>query len=185
MTRSFPSNFQITDQPRERPDIAETSREKHIILTLASPPASAAARTLPLVTAVFALVDALDRVTLRPETKAKLRKVREDFARAQKEAAEKERREEVSRDCVSWQRHERGLHSMGTARTRARAHLLSNLLPSFISLESSSCFPAFLTLFLHLVRLISNSSPTHLSFPRPWTPSRRRRRRRKRTGSRN
>ena len=185
VTGSFPSNFQITDQPRERPDIAETSREKHIILTLASPPASAAARTLPLVTAVFALVDALDRVTLRPETKAKLRKVREDFARAQKEAAEKERREEVSRDCVSWQRHERGLHSMGTARTRARAHLLSNLLPSFISLESSSCFPAFLTLFLHLVRLISNSSPTHLSFPRPWTPSRRRRRRRKRTGSRN
>ncbi|ETW83933.1 hypothetical protein HETIRDRAFT_444003 [Heterobasidion irregulare TC 32-1] len=88
-------SLSITDQPRERPDIAETSREKHIILTLASPPASAAARTLPLVTAVFALVDALDRVTLRPETKAKLRKVREDFARAQKESAEKERREEA------------------------------------------------------------------------------------------
>lgn len=70
-------------------------REKHVILTLRAPPAAYVADVTPLVAALFQLVDALGKINLRPETKAKLRKGREELDRTLKIEAEKEQKEEV------------------------------------------------------------------------------------------
>ena len=43
------------------------------------PPASKAGATLPIVKATFALIDSLEKLSLRPETRLKLRKTREDL----------------------------------------------------------------------------------------------------------
>jgi hypothetical protein len=92
-------SLSLTDQPRERPTtgpLAPGEREKHLILSLAAPPASAADATESLVSALFPFIDALPRVTLRPETKTKLRKTREDLDRDLKEEANREKTEEAA-----------------------------------------------------------------------------------------
>ncbi|KAL0950034.1 hypothetical protein HGRIS_010042 [Hohenbuehelia grisea] len=90
-------SLSITDQPRERPTtgpLSPTEREKHVILSLHAPSSSDAGATLPLVTAVFSFVDVLSKINLRPETKTKLRKVREDLDKDLKEEATREKKEE-------------------------------------------------------------------------------------------
>jgi hypothetical protein len=49
---------------------------------------------------MFQLVDSLNKISLRPETKTKLKKVREDIDKAIKTEAEKEQKEEVRRVVV-------------------------------------------------------------------------------------
>jgi cell division FtsZ-interacting protein ZapD len=87
---------QITDQPRVRPGAVPAHKEKHIILSMATPPPSHAADSVPLVSAVFELIDVLEKVNLRPETKSKLKKTREDFSKTVKDEAEREAREEAA-----------------------------------------------------------------------------------------
>lgn len=96
--------FQITDQPRERPNmpLAPEAREKHVILSLSVPPSAHVADTIPLVNAVFQLVDSLNKISLRPETKTKLKKFREDLDKSIKEDAEKEAKEEVRSFIYFW-----------------------------------------------------------------------------------
>ena len=98
----------LTDQPRTRPakPLAPADRSKRLVLTLALPPASDAAATLPLVSAAFALADVIAgegklpgvrgglAASLRPETRAKLRRTREDVQKQIEEEAARERREE-------------------------------------------------------------------------------------------
>ena len=87
---------QITDQPRGRPSAIPAHKEKHVILSLTAPSPSHAADSIPLVSAVFDLIDALEKVNLRPETKSKLKKTREDFFKTLKDEAEREAREEAA-----------------------------------------------------------------------------------------
>ncbi|KZP17273.1 DUF1682-domain-containing protein [Athelia psychrophila] len=93
-------SLSITDQPRARParPLPAAKRERHVILALTAPPPQHAAATLPFVAALFALVDGLGqgRVALRPETRVKLRKAREDVDRLIKEEAEKDDREDAA-----------------------------------------------------------------------------------------
>ncbi|THV08549.1 DUF1682-domain-containing protein [Dendrothele bispora CBS 962.96] len=90
-------SLSITDQPRDRPDapIPVEKREKHVILSLSVPPGSSAAATAPLVEAIFPFIDSLSKVSLRPETKNKTKKAREDLDKQLKEDAEKEKKEEM------------------------------------------------------------------------------------------
>jgi len=64
-------------------------------LSLSAPSGANVADTLPLVTAIFQLVDNLNKISLRPETKTKLKRFREDIDKSIKEEAEKEAKEEV------------------------------------------------------------------------------------------
>ena len=93
---------QITDQPRERPllPIPAEHRERHVILSLRMPPSSKAGATVSLIKAVFNLIDALEagRFALRPETRAKLRKTREELDEQLRREAEAERKEEAEID---------------------------------------------------------------------------------------
>lgn len=45
---------------------------------------------------MFSLIDSLNKINLRPETKAKLKKAREDIDKQLKEDAEREKKEELS-----------------------------------------------------------------------------------------
>jgi hypothetical protein len=101
-------DLQISDQPSVRPNapLKPEQKRKSIILTLAIPPPSDATSTRALVAGVFQFVDAVSGpkasilTGLRPESKNKLRKRREeidadlraDFERETKEA-EKEAKE--------------------------------------------------------------------------------------------
>ena len=51
---------------------------------------------MPLVSALFDLIDVLERVNLRPETKTKLKKTRDDFSKTVKDEAGREAREEAA-----------------------------------------------------------------------------------------
>lgn len=90
-------HLQVTDQPRERPagPIPVEEREKHVILALVAPPPSHAADTIPLIAAVFTFIDTLNKISLRPETKTKLKKARDELDRDLKDDAEREKKEEV------------------------------------------------------------------------------------------
>ncbi|KAI0650707.1 DUF1682-domain-containing protein [Trametes meyenii] len=102
-------SLSLTDQPRTRPahPLSAAERSKRLILTLALPPASDAGATLPLLTAAFQLVDLIAgtgklpgargglNAALRPETRTKLRKTREDVERQIREDAAREQREEA------------------------------------------------------------------------------------------
>ncbi|KAF9485337.1 DUF1682-domain-containing protein [Pholiota conissans] len=90
-------SLSITDQPRDRPatPLALEDREKHVILNLVAPPSSHIADVTPLVAAIFQLIDSLNKVSLRPETKTKLKKIREDTDKEIKSEAEKEQKEEA------------------------------------------------------------------------------------------
>ncbi|KII95175.1 hypothetical protein PLICRDRAFT_48143 [Plicaturopsis crispa FD-325 SS-3] len=91
-------SLSVTDQPRARPSapIPAANREKHVILSLSAPPASAAHATVPLVGAIFAFIDALPKASssLRPETRTKLRKARDELDKELVEERLKEDREE-------------------------------------------------------------------------------------------
>jgi len=89
-------SLSITDQPRVRPRIVSTNRAKHVLLTLAVPPLSSIDVSSHLVSAVFSLIDSLEKVNLRPETKTKIKKTRENFAKTLKDEAEREAREEAA-----------------------------------------------------------------------------------------
>ncbi|KAI0036840.1 DUF1682-domain-containing protein [Vararia minispora EC-137] len=95
-TQRYFRSLSITDQPRAHPEKPTFARERRVLLSLVAPPPSDAAATLPLVTATFALVDGLERLSLRPETKTKLRKVREEFVARMKEEAAREAKEEAA-----------------------------------------------------------------------------------------
>lgn len=93
-------SLSITDQPRARPPLplAPADREKHIILTLAAPSPAHAADTVSLVDALFPFIDSLTKTSLRPETRLKLKKTREEVDKLIKEDNEKYDKEDV---CVS------------------------------------------------------------------------------------
>ncbi|KAH9999336.1 DUF1682-domain-containing protein [Russula vinacea] len=89
-------SLSITDQPRVRPRIVSTNKAKHVILSLAVPPPSSVDTSTRLVSALFGLIDALEKVNLRPETKSKIKKTRENFAKSLKDETEREAREEAA-----------------------------------------------------------------------------------------
>ena len=60
------------------------------------PPPSHAAVSTELVSALFGLIDGLEKINLRPETKSKIKKTRENFAKTLKDDAEREAREEAA-----------------------------------------------------------------------------------------
>jgi len=93
-------SLSVTDQPRERPALPLTpaEREKHVILCLAVPPADKAAETVPLISAMFTFIEGLTKINLRPETRSKMKKLREDVDRAIREEAIKEKKEEMVED---------------------------------------------------------------------------------------
>lgn len=84
----------MTDQPRERPT-SISPPEKHVILNLICPSPSHAADPAALVAALFPFVDSLYKISLRPETKTKLKKTRETFEKTLKVEAEQAKKEEV------------------------------------------------------------------------------------------
>ena len=108
-------SLSITDQPRVRPlaPLPASRKSKHLILSLALPPSSDAAATLPLVEATFKLVDIVSgsggwgigkgptgkgvglNASLRPETRTKLHATREKLDKELKEESVKEQREEA------------------------------------------------------------------------------------------
>lgn len=106
----------MTDQPRERPEapIPEEKREKYVILNLSAP--SNPSDTVDLVNAVFQLVDNLNKITIRPETRTKLKKIREDLHKDLKEESEREKNEEV--------------RSVSCLNSESPAHVTSTDLPS-------------------------------------------------------
>ena len=88
----------MTDQPRERPTngpLLPAEREKHVVLSLTTPSSAHVDVTIPLVTAVFTFIDSLSRCNLRPETKMKIKRTREDIDKNLKEEMEREKKEEV------------------------------------------------------------------------------------------
>ncbi|KAJ7638833.1 hypothetical protein FB45DRAFT_903981 [Roridomyces roridus] len=89
-------SLSITDQPRERPakPLLPKEREKHVILSLSVPSPSDASVTAEIVAACFPFIDSLSKIALRPETKAKLKKMRDETEKDLKKEAEKEKREE-------------------------------------------------------------------------------------------
>ncbi|KAJ6539369.1 hypothetical protein B0H19DRAFT_1037333 [Mycena capillaripes] len=89
-------SLSITDQPRDRPTkpLQASQREKHLILSLSAPSASHAADTAEFVAGMFQLIDSLSKIALRPETKTKLKKVREENDKEIKKEAEKDKKEE-------------------------------------------------------------------------------------------
>ncbi|KAI0084178.1 DUF1682-domain-containing protein [Irpex rosettiformis] len=108
-------SLSLTDQPRTRPSapIPGSQRKKHLILSLVAPPTSDSAATVPLVQAFLQLADVIAGVggwgigkgpghqgmglnaCLRPETKTKLKAVREKVEKEIKDDAGKEQREEA------------------------------------------------------------------------------------------
>ncbi|KAF7790803.1 hypothetical protein EIP86_001760 [Pleurotus ostreatoroseus] len=109
-------SLSITDQPRTRPlaPLPASQHTKHLILSLTVPPSSDSAVTLPLVEAVFKLVDVVAATggwgiakgpggrsgmglaqSLRPETRSKLRAIRENLHKELKEESVREQREEA------------------------------------------------------------------------------------------
>lgn len=91
--------FSITDQPEERPTVsALAAKSKRLVITLNLP--RDVDDILPLLEGTFALVDLLatGKVTFRPDTRAKIKKVREDVEKGIKEEASKEKKEEAAED---------------------------------------------------------------------------------------
>lgn len=95
-------SLSITDQPHERPQtaasyVSQKHSAKRVVLDIALPDPGHANDILPLVDAVFALLDlfAAGKVVLRPETRAKIRKMREGVEKEIKEEESREKKEEV------------------------------------------------------------------------------------------
>jgi len=97
-------SLSITDQPAERPTLPllPEEREKHVIVKLSVPSGSQVEDTKEFFASLFQFVDIVGTKlgsALRPDTKNKLRKVREDLDKQLKTEATKERKEEV---CLSF-----------------------------------------------------------------------------------
>ncbi|TBU32753.1 DUF1682-domain-containing protein [Dichomitus squalens] len=121
-------SLSLTDQPRARPPVPldPSERSKRLILSLAVPPNADAAATLPLVTAAFQLVDIIAgegklpgvrgglNAALRPETRTKLRKAREEVEKEIRDEAQREKKEEAEEEKAA-------------ARKRARDERVSKL----------------------------------------------------------
>lgn len=93
-------SLSITDQPAERPTLPlrPEEREKHIIVKLSVPSGSQVRDTKEFVTSLFQFIDIVGTKlgsALRPDTKNKLRKVREELDKELKTEATKEKKEEV------------------------------------------------------------------------------------------
>ena len=89
----------ITDQPAERPTLPE-ERERHVIVKLLIPSGLQVNDTKEFVTSLFQLVDVVGTKfssALRPDTKSKLRKTREDLDKQLRIEATKEQKGEVRR----------------------------------------------------------------------------------------
>jgi hypothetical protein len=97
-------SLSVSDQPRDRPfhPIPSSERQNHLILSLTAPPPSHAADTLPFITALFGFIDSLPKVTLRSETRTKLKKAREEVDKAIKEDSEKDKKDEVCAAARLW-----------------------------------------------------------------------------------
>ncbi|KAG6854768.1 hypothetical protein C0991_001195 [Blastosporella zonata] len=87
-------SLSVTDQPRDRPEgpLPANKRQKHVILSLSLPPGAQDASTL--VSALFPFIDSLNNINLRPETKLKLKKTREELDKTLKVDSEREKKEE-------------------------------------------------------------------------------------------
>jgi len=94
-------SLSITDQPRERPLDGPAEKERHVILSLTLPPPGQAAVTVPLVQAVFGIVGDVERLSLRPETRTKLKRVRDDLEKDLQADAKREQEEKVAEDKES------------------------------------------------------------------------------------
>jgi len=96
-------SFSITDQPRNRPlfPFTPSERQKHAILCLNAPPPPHAADTVPILAAIFGVIDALPQISLRPETRTKLKKVREEVDKGIKEDNGKEKKEEIAAEKLA------------------------------------------------------------------------------------
>ncbi|KAI0921119.1 hypothetical protein AcW2_006199 [Taiwanofungus camphoratus] len=111
-------SLSLTDQPCTRPStpLAPSQRSKHLILTFALPSPSDASATIPLLDAAFQLVDVIAgsgrafarsgglAAALSPETKAKLKKTREEVDRELKQEAQKEKKEEQAEERATAKR---------------------------------------------------------------------------------
>ncbi|KIK97155.1 hypothetical protein PAXRUDRAFT_136887 [Paxillus rubicundulus Ve08.2h10] len=102
-TLPYLRSLSITDQPPERPHTAssyvtEKLKNKRVVLNLTLPDAAKADEVLHIVDAAFVLVDILaaGKVVLRPETKTKIKKVREDVVNDIKQEEVKEKKEEAA-----------------------------------------------------------------------------------------
>ena len=98
-------SLSITDQPTERPTLPllPEEREKHVIVMFSVPSGSRVNDTKEFVTSIFQLVDIIGTKfsgSLRPDTKSKLRKIREDLDNQLRAEAAKEKKEEVR--CFSF-----------------------------------------------------------------------------------
>ncbi|KAF9009064.1 hypothetical protein BDQ17DRAFT_1275458 [Cyathus striatus] len=140
-------SLSITDQPRDRPagPLASEDRSKHVILSLAAPSPSHAADTLAIVTAVFQLIDNLHKLNLRPETKNKLKKTRDDLDKTLKEDSEKSKKEEAVEDKKS-------------AKRRAEEERIAKLSPA----EQRKASALFFSIFFPC--LLCSLDLTHLWF---------------------
>lgn len=89
---------QITDQPRDRPSrpLDPEEREKHVVLNVVMPSAGHMKDLQTFVDGLFTFIDSLSKVHLRPETKSKLKKIREGLDKDLKADAEKDKKEEVT-----------------------------------------------------------------------------------------
>ncbi|KAJ7771391.1 hypothetical protein DFH07DRAFT_804199 [Mycena maculata] len=89
-------SLSITDQPRDRPTkpIQPDEREKHVILSLRAPPPSRASDTVEIVATIFPFIDSLSKIALRPETKTKLKKMRDETEKDIKKEAERDKKED-------------------------------------------------------------------------------------------
>jgi len=112
-------SLSITDQARDRPKkpIPSEEREKRVILNLNVPSPAHAADTIALLKATFSFIDSLNKISLRSETKIKLKKIREDLDRDIKEDAEKEKKEEA-------------LDAKAAAKRKAEEERISKLSPA-------------------------------------------------------
>lgn len=93
-------SLSITDQPAERPTIPlhPEERERHVIVKLSIPSSSQVNDTKEFVTSIFQLVDIVGTKfagALRPDTKSKLRKVREEIDKQLLIESTKEQKGEV------------------------------------------------------------------------------------------
>ncbi|KNZ79823.1 Coiled-coil domain-containing protein 47 [Termitomyces sp. J132] len=87
-------SLSVTDQPRQRPQgpLPLNKRQKHVVLSLTLPDHVEVASGL--LAEIFSFIDSLNAINLRPETKTKLKKVREELDKSLKADAEREKKEE-------------------------------------------------------------------------------------------
>ncbi|KAG6919419.1 hypothetical protein DXG01_006302 [Tephrocybe rancida] len=88
-------SLSVTDQPRDRPEapLPVNKRQKHVILSL-SLSSGCVEDAADLVSALFPFIDTLNAINLRPETRSKLKRTREELDKSLKADSEREKKEE-------------------------------------------------------------------------------------------